>query len=320
MSAEDKPKIGISTCLLGENVRYNSRNKLDRYLRDGFSQYVQWIPVCPEVDCGLSVPRESMVLAGDAKNPRLMADSGADHTDRMLHWIGDILPVLKKQGLSGFIFKSKSPSCALRPIRFRGETNGMVKGQGIFARMLTSHFYGLPMDDERGLADPVRRDSFIERVFVIHRWNKLIQQFSAEYLSEFNQAHHLQIMAHSRTHVKALDGIAASLNGDGSGNLDQEVLIQHYYETLLEAFQRKATISKHMNVFKTIVRHFKKRLAPEEKQELFDTAWRYHRGQLPLLIPIILLKHFAHKYDDAYLNRQLYINPDPMELQLRYHA
>lgn len=154
----DKIKLGISSCLLGENVRYDGRHKLDHYLKDELGKIVDWVGVCPEVECGLGVPREAMHLIGPSGPPRLVTrDSNIDHTEKMLSWAGERLKQLEKEGLRGFIFKNNSPSCGLNSVLSK-------KGTGLFAKEFVSHFKLMPVEDDESLRDDKVKENFIERI------------------------------------------------------------------------------------------------------------------------------------------------------------
>ena len=166
--SEIKPvRIGISSCLLGENVRYDGGNRLDRFLADTFGQYVQYVPVCPEVECGLGIPRESMHLRGDPENPRLVTTrTGIDHTDLLVKWARKRVRELESENLSGFIFKSRSPSCGMERVEVIQENGQPVKpGVGIFARIFMENFPHVPVEDEGRLSDPELRENFTEAIF-----------------------------------------------------------------------------------------------------------------------------------------------------------
>ncbi|UCG14989.1 MAG: DUF523 domain-containing protein, partial [Deltaproteobacteria bacterium] len=165
-------RLGISTCLLGENVRYDGGHKRDRFITDTLGQFVQFVPVCPEAECGLGIPRESMHLKGSPESPRLITTrTKIDHTDRMLAWARIRVRQLEKEDLCGFIFKSNSPSSGMERVRIYNEA-GMPekKGVGIFARAFMDHFPLLPVEEEGRLHDVKLRENFIERIFALKRW------------------------------------------------------------------------------------------------------------------------------------------------------
>jgi uncharacterized protein YbbK (DUF523 family) len=165
-------RVGISSCLLGNRVRYDGGHKLDRSLRDALGALVTWVPVCPEVECGMPVPREALRLVGDPADPRLVASSsGSDHTAGMKAWVARRLDALAKQDLCGFVFKSRSPSCGLRQIAVYPEAGGdpSATGVGIFARAFIERFPLLPVEDDDRLGDPAVRARFIERLLGLSR-------------------------------------------------------------------------------------------------------------------------------------------------------
>ena len=172
----EKIKLGISTCLLGETVRYDGRHKLDRFLMNTLGQYVEYVPVCPEVECGLGVPRESMHLEGDPDSPRLVTTrTKQDMTDRMVQWARKRVVELEKEDLCGFIFKSNSPSSGMERVRVYNEKGMPVKkGIGIFAGIFMDRFPLLPAEEEGRLHDPELRENFIERIFTLKQWREVL--------------------------------------------------------------------------------------------------------------------------------------------------
>jgi len=166
-----KLKLGISSCLLGENVRYDGGNKLDLSLKDTLGAYVEYIPVCPEVECGLGVPRESMQLEGDKTNPWIITTGGKqDCTDLLVNWASKRVAELATENLCGFVFKRNSPSCGMERVKVYNEKGIAAEaGIGIFARIFIEHFPGLPVEDEARLQCPLLREIFIERVFAVKK-------------------------------------------------------------------------------------------------------------------------------------------------------
>lgn len=167
----EKIRIGISSCLLGEQVRYDGGHKLDRFLRDTLGEYVEYVPVCPEVECGLGIPRESMHLAGDPESPRLVTTrTGVDLTDRMNRWAAKRVKELESEGLSGFVFKSRSPSSGMERINvFSDKGQPVKKGVGLFARAFMDNFPDIPVEEDGRLNDPGLRENFIEAIFTLGR-------------------------------------------------------------------------------------------------------------------------------------------------------
>lgn len=317
---EDAPKIrvGVSACLLGHNVRYDGGHKLDRYIRDTLGQYMEFIPVCPEVECGLGVPREAMRLVGDPESPKLVTVvTGRDLTHQMLVWAKQRLEELAAQGLCGFIFKSGSPSSGMERVKvYTSAGMPSQRGVGLFARAFMQRFPLLPVEDDGRLHDPKLRENFIERLFVLQRWRHLRgSNQSASGLVEFHTQHKLLIMSHSPKHHAQMGKLVAQ-----AGKAPLEELMNRYETLLMESLKLKATPAKHYNVLEHMLGYFKKELSGEEKQEMLELLGRFRKGQLPLIVPITLMNHYVRKYRQPYLSRQAYLRPHPLELQLRNHV
>lgn len=314
----NNPKLGISTCLLGENVRYDGGHKLDRYLRDVLGPFVEWVPVCPESECGLGIPREAMHLEGTPESPRLITrKTRIDHTEKMVRWAEKRLDELQKQNLCGYVFKAKSPSSGMRDIKIYSERGQPVsKGSGIFAGLFMKRFPLIPVEDEGRLNDAGLRENFIERVFVTWRWQQFVHNNkTAKGFVEFHAAHKLALMAHSPAKLRELGKIVAENKGVPSqSTLDQ------YLEILMDALKLMATVRKNTNALQHVMGYFKKMLSPDEKQELLEVIEAYHHNQVPLIVPVTLLNHYVRKYDESYLKAQVYLNPHPIELMLRNHV
>ncbi len=317
MTETVKVVVGVSACLLGEKVRYDGGHRHDLLITDTLGKFFTYIPVCPEVECGLPVPREPMHLAGDIDNPRLVTiHTGIDHTGRMKKWSRDKLDEMEGAGLSGFIFKGKSPSSGMRGIKiYRDSARPVLSGTGLFAAAFMKRFPLMPVEDEGGLHDPGLRENFIERVFVYNRWQELAGNgCPAADLIEFHTRHKYLIMAHSPKHL-ALLGKMAGKASDASPDA-----IESYHRNLMDALRLIATPAKNTNVLQHIMGYFKKTLDHTEKEELLEIIDRYRRGLIPRIVPVTLLNRYALKYDQSYLKKQYYLNPHPVELMLRNHV
>jgi uncharacterized protein YbgA (DUF1722 family)/uncharacterized protein YbbK (DUF523 family) len=314
----EKIKLGISSCLLGEKVRYDGGHKLDHFLTDTLGKYVEWVPVCPEVESGLPVPREAMHLVGDPEKPRLITiRTGIDHTGRMKKWANRKVAALEREALCGFVFKSRSPSSGMRGVKIYPET-GMphATGSGIFAHAFMHQFPLLPVEDEGRLHDPTLRENFIERIFVFKRW----QEFkngggSAGELVSFHTDHKLLIMAHSQKHYGILGKIVA-----GAKKAKRDEIHQQYFTTIMDGLRFLTTVKKNTNVLQHMSGYFKELLSKDEKQELREVIEHYRQELVPLIVPLTLIKHYVRKYDVEYLKRQHYLTPHPLELMLRNHV
>ena len=314
----EKIKIGISRCLLGENVRYDGGHKWDRFITDTLGVYLDFAPVCPEVECGLGVPREAMHLEGDPQNPRLVTvRTKVDCTSRMTSWARQKVKDLEKENLCGFIFKSGSPSSGMERVKVYGEKGGASKnGVGLFAREFMARFPLLPVEDEGRLHDPQLRENFIERIFALKRWREAsADNPTMKTLIQFHSNHKLLILSHSRVHYQKLGKLVAQ-----SDLLSFPERIAAYQDLFLEALHIKATPKKHTDVLHHMMGYFKKELTSDEKQELLEIIDRYKQGLVPLVVPVTLLHHYVRKTRQPYLEKQFYLNPHPIELKIRNHV
>jgi len=314
----DKIRLGISSCLLGEKVRYDGGHKWDRFLTGTLGKYVDFVPVCPEVECGLGIPREAMRLVGDATNPRLVTvRSGVDHTERMLAWARRRVVELEKEELCGFIFKSDSPSSGMERVKVYSASGSPVKtGVGLFARVFMEHFPLLPVEEEGRLHDPTLRENFIEAIFTLKRWREMLASHGGRgALVDFHTRHKLLLRSHSLEHLRRLGKLVAQ-----AADLPVPELYDRYLKLLLETLRRKTTSRKNTDVLYHLMGYFKGDLSADEKQELRDLIDLYHRGIVPLIVPVSLISHYVRKYHQHYLKDQWYLNPHPLELQLRNHV
>jgi len=311
-------KVGVSSCLLGEQVRYDGGHKHDRFITETLGAYFEWVHVCPEVEYGLPVPREAMHLVGDPASPRLVTiKTGIDHTDGMLQWSEKKLRQLEKEELCGFIFKGRSPSSGIYGIKVY-TPSGMPggKSEGIFGGAFRRYFPLIPVIDDGRLHDPDLRENFIERVFVYKRWKDFLK--SEKNIGEFVSFHtdlKLLIMAHSPKHYASLGKLVANAK-----KYKKDELYIEYIHVLMEGLGLIATVKKNTNVLMHIAGYFKKLITADEKQELLELIEQYHGGYIPLIVPLVLIRHYVRKYREPYLERQFYLNPHPIEMMLRNHA
>ena len=315
---ENKIKLGISSCLLGNKVRFDGGHKFDPFLVNTLGEFVEYVPVCPEVESGFPIPRQAFRLVGDPAAPRLVTrQSGVDATAQMERWIGQKLPLLEKEELCGFIFKSKSPSSGMERVKVYNE-KGMAEknGVGLFARALMERLPLLPVEEEGRLQDIQLRENFIVRVFVYRRWRQLqAVGATAGRLVDFQRRHKLLLMAHSPEMARQLGKLVA-----GAGSRPAAEIFPEYEKLLLTALKQKSTVRKNVNVLQHMFGYFKKQLDDFEKKELLGLIEQYRQNLIPLIVPLTLLKHYIDKFQQPYLFDQYYLDPHPLELKLRNHA
>jgi len=311
-------RLGISRCLLGDEVRFDGGHKRDNFLTDVLGPYVEWVPVCPEVEAGLGTPREAMRLVGDPQKPRLVTiKSGTDHTRALETMATNRIAELKELDLSGFVFKRGSPSCGVERVRVYTE-HGMPShnGIGIFARAFIEHFPLIPVEEEGRLCDAPLRENFIERVFCYRRYQDLLQNgVTRQAVVRFHTIHKYLLLAHSAQHYQAL----GRLVGQAEHHRPKELGFK-YGELFMKALAVKATVRKHVNVLQHILGYFKTQLGASQKAELLGVISDYHQGLTPLIVPLTLIKHYVHLFDVGYIREQVYLNPHPKELMLRNHV
>lgn len=313
-----KIRMGVSACLMGEKVRYDGQHKLDRYLTDTLSKWIEFVPVCPEFELGLGVPRETMRLEGAPEAPRLMTGkTRRDLTEPMLKWCHQRVRELEQEDLCGFIFKSKSPSSGMERVKVY-QKNGMPvnKGRGIFANAFMQHYPLLPVEEEGRLHDVVLRENFFDRVFTLMRWRTMLEQdCTKKGLLRFHERHKLLLMSHGIPIYRELGRMVSNLKARPLPALQTD-----YLGRLMAALRLHATVNKQVNVLQHMSGYFKRMLSSDEKQELQQIIMHYHEGSVPLIVPVTLINHYARKYDVDYLADQVYLLPHPVELQLRNHA
>jgi len=230
---DPKIALGISACLLGEKVRYDGRHKLDRRLRDGFGQRVRWVPVCPEVECGLPVPREPIHLVAARGGVRLETlETGVDLTGRMKAWARKRLAALRAENLGGFVFKARSPSCGLECVEIHSRSGAVARrGAGLWAAAFTARFPLLPVAEEGRLRTRAAREDFCRRVFALRRWRDLAARGGMRAaLLDFHARHKLLLAAQAPVLARALEALLARM-----GNTRLEAVFDRYGALLARA-------------------------------------------------------------------------------------
>jgi uncharacterized protein YbgA (DUF1722 family)/uncharacterized protein YbbK (DUF523 family) len=312
-------RLGVSTCLLGESVRFDGGHKRDPFLTNILGRYVEWEPVCPEVEMGMSIPRESIRLEGALETPRLVAiKSGTDYTDTMKAWAQERLEQLAALNLHGYVLKKDSPSCGLFRVRVYDHHNmPQRKGRGIYADALVKRLPLLPVEEEGRLNDLRLRENFIERVFAYYRWTRLLEEEATPGgLVRFHTAHKLTLMAHSPPHYQQMGRLVAQV-----GSLPWPEVAEEYSQLFMAGLKVLGTAGKHSNVLQHLMGFLKDHLGKEDKAELVDLIEDYRRGLVPLIVPLTLLQHHLRRYPvPDWVYQQVYLNPYPKELMLRNHV
>ncbi len=316
--SDSKIKVGVSSCLLGEKVRWNGDHKQSLFVKNLLGQFFEWVPTCPEVEIGMGIPRETVQLQGNPNAPRMVGNTtGTDWTARMNRYSKNRSAELSKMNLSGYIFKNRSPSCGIARIKVYGDDgNPTPNGRGLFAEAFMQQCAGVPVEDEGRLQDARIRENFITRVFAYHRLAHLLnERFSRKILVEFHTAHKFLLLAHSRKHYDALGKLVATAKQHSPSELKRR-----YAEAFMQTLSFKTTPKKNADVLYHMLGFFKKLLSEEEKRDVIEAIEDYRNELVPLIVPVTLIKHHVRRHQVAYLSDQVYLNPHPKELMLRNHV
>lgn len=323
--------VGVSSCLLGEAVRYDGGHKHNRYLTEVLARHLEFVPCCPEALAGLGIPRPPIRLTGDPKEPRAVRtghDEG-DVTEALAEVARTMAPKAKR--LCGYIFKRGSPSCGMERIKVyparvslpdgssseyrRGSQPPPRMGQGIFARGIMEAVPLLPCEDEGRLNDPSLCESFIERVFTRSRWMRTMDDgYTARKLIDFHTRHKFLLLAHSEVHYRATGRLVAR-----AGEGDIERIAEEYIGLLMEGMRRRTTRRRHANVLQHLAGYLKRSLDEADRRELIDLIEEYRVGSVSLTLPIRFLRHHFRKAPNRHAEMQHYLAPWPDTIGLRNH-
>lgn len=308
--------VGVSSCLLGEEVRYDGGHKLDRYVTGVLGRWFEYVPFCPEALAGLGVPRPPIRLAGDPAAPRAVRvnDASIDVTGALEATSRRIVPELER--VRGYVFKRASPSCGVDRVKvYHAPGRAPRMGRGIFARTVMEAYPLLPCEEEGRLNDPTLRESFVERVFALDRWRRTMAEgFTAARLVEFHTRHKLLLLSHSEVHYRAAGRLVAD-----AGRRDPTELAGEYLQTFMEGMRRQATRRRHANVLQHLAGYLKRRIDSGDRQALAALIDEYRTGAVPLVVPIRFLRHHFRHAPDRYAEMQHYLEPCPDALGLRNH-
>ncbi|SQG00208.1 protein YbgA [Paucimonas lemoignei] len=314
-SAVHKPKLGISACLMGAEVRFNGGHKESHLCTRALTEYFEFVTACPEVAIGLGIPREPIRLVGDGQNPQAVGTVNrelnvtqalADYGVQMADELGDIC---------GYIFMQKSPSCGLERVKVYTEKGAPVEGggRGIYAQAFCERHPNMPVEEDGRLNDPVLRENFITRVFAYAAWQDLLKAgLTRRSLTEFHSRYKYQLMANDPVQYKALGNLLGNM-----GRSDPNEIAPQYFSDLMAALKKPATRRTHTNVLQHLCGYLKQTISASDKQEVQQLISQYHQGIVPLIVPLTLLKHHFRQHPDPYVALQVYMQPHPENLSLR---
>lgn len=317
-NSTDVVRLGVSACLLGQQVRYDGGHKRNPFLIDVLGPFVQWVAVCPEAEAGFGTPRESMRLERRRDGVHLMTvRSKVDVTAQLLEVAERRVPELAAMDLDGYVFKKDSPSCGLMRVKVYGPS-GMADrdGRGLFADAVARAMPLLPTEEEGRLGDPHLRENFVERVFGYRRLRTLVSSAPrVRDLMDFHARHKLLLLAHSPAAYASLGRLVA----DTRGRISQRRL-DEYAHAFMTALGAMASRGRHANVLQHMAGYFQRLIDDEARRELASSIADYQQGLVPLIVPITLIRHHARAHKVQYLLDQVYLHPHPKELMLRNHV
>ena len=310
-----KIAVGISSCLLGERVRFDGGHKKSSYIMDTLGEYFDYRSFCPEMAIGMGVPRETIRLvkteaANDAHRAVGVRNPDMDVTEKLIasahqqrHWHQDIF---------GYIVKKDSPSCGMERVKVYRKDSPHRNGIGLYTRTLMENFPNLPIEEEGRLGDSILRENFIHRVFIYQRWRLLLDSgVSIKSLTDFHAQHKYILYSHDQTAARSLGNSLSNAH-----KLDIDEYARSYESALMALLKKTATRKNHVNVLQHIQGYLKRDLDKDDKQELVESIDSYRLGQLPLIVPVTLLNHFFRKHPNDYIANSYYLKPHPKELML----
>lgn len=316
---DDEPiRIGVSSCLLGNEVRFDGGHKRNRFLLQDLGPYVDFVAVCPEVELGMGIPRPTLRLerTQDGGTRMIERGSGTDHTSAMRRWSERRVRQIERLELCGYVLKKDSPSCGMTRVKVYETHNARRDGVGIFAESLRRRMPELPVEEEGRLNDPRLRENFIERVFAYRRLKSLFSgRWGVGSLVAFHTAHKLQLLAHSPEAYRSLGRLVAE-----GKKLPRAELRDEYRRGFMQALSKLATPGRNTNVLQHMAGYVRKQLDAESRTELGELIEEYRQGLVPLVVPLTLLRHHVRRLEVEYLADQVYLEPHPKELMLRNHV
>lgn len=313
-ASSKKIRIAVSSCLLGNKVRFDGGHKHNHFVTQALGQHFELVAICPETAIGLPVPRPAIRLVGDAHQPRAVGThiKELDVSTQLRTFGRDTIRQL--DDISGYVFKKGSPSCGLERVKLYSASGEVVGiSRGLYAQTIIDHNPLLPCEEEGRLMDPGLRESFIERVLIYHEWRHLLDTgLTAAKLIAFHSRHKFTLLAHDETIYRRCGRLIAGIDTDSVIAVSDD-----YIKLLLEGLRRPATRARHSNVLLHLLGYFKQRIDRDDKAELIKRINDYRAGHIPLLVPLALLQHHSRRHHNPYVAQQSYLQQYPEALGLR---
>lgn len=309
-------KIGISACLTGQKVRFDSQHKRSDFCMDELAKHVEYVPFCPEVAIGMPIPRPTIRQVKVGEVIKVCRPDGSGDVGDALYEYGKAVSERYLSELSGYVFCAKSPSCGMERVKVYNETATWTThdGVGVYAKAIMEADPLLPCEENGRLNDAHLRENFVMRVFVYNEWKSLVSAgLTLHKLTTFHAKHKYLLMSHKYQAYKELGKLLGNAGGQ-----DIELIAKEYISGLMTALSKPASRKSQTNTLMHLQGYFKKHLSKVEKQELCDAIEQYRQGHLPLYVPLTLLSHHTRVHELDYLKEQVYFNPYPNELRLRF--
>lgn len=313
-----QPKVGLSACLAGFEVRYDGQHKRSSLCLNELAEHFSFQTFCPEVAAGFGTPRPTMRLVGDPSNPDLRYTAEVIAMDRDLGEQlreGFVDKLEEFSDLDGYILMKNSPSCGMERVKVY-QSNGhpsQTPGRGLFAAALMERYPLLPVEEEGRLHDAKLYENFVLRVYAYRNFrSEVLDNPSMKAIIAFHSSYKYVLMAQSPSQYKKLGNIVANHQ-----QLDTEEVIKRYQLALTDALAKPAGRGNHTNTLEHILGYLKKSTSGEARQSIKETIHKYRLGEIPLVVPLTLLKHYIDQHGDAYIRTQRYLQPYPESMQLR---
>lgn len=311
-----KVTLGVSSCLLGNEVRFDSGHKRSSYLQNTLSRFFEFQAFCPEVAIGLGIPRPPIRLIQKKQEGEKIfvvevKNYEKDYTERLQEY-SEKVASSQLADISGYVFKKDSPSCGMERVKVYNEEGQFVhkEGVGVYAEVIKKHFPQMPMEEEGRLNDINLRENFLMRVYLYNDWKRLLNDgISPGGLVDFHAGQKYLFMAHDQQKARELGQMVAK-----AGVSDLETLAQEYISFAMEILKKLPNRNRHTNTLQHIMGYLRNDIDKDDKQELLQSIMSYQHGEVPLIMPLTLLKHHFSKHPNDYIAKQRYLSPYPVEL------
>ncbi len=313
-----KLKLGISSCLLGNEVRYDGGHKRSNYIDKTLGRFFNFQTFCPEVAIGLGTPRPPirLIRKDEADGKKAYAvdvkTNELDYTDQLNEY-SEMIASNYLSDISGYIFKKDSPSCGMERVKVYSPEGHFVHkdGVGIYAKVIKENFPHMPMEEEGRLNDVNLRESFLTRVYLYNDWQNMLKEGMTPHgLVNFHAGQKYLFMAHNQQVARQLGQMVAK-----AGTADINELAEEYIALAMQVLKKQPDRKRHTNALQHIMGYLRKQIDSDDRQELLHSIMSFQKGEVPLVMPLTLLKHHFSKHPNDYIAKQRYLSPFPVELR-----